>query len=98
MAETREFLHQLDEQIGDLEAGVRQLTVAVEQHDTDVTGLRAVRKDMIRERVETLLPDLSAATIARVDGEVPGFLTPAQVETLVARARQTYEAQLARLL
>ena len=98
MAETRELLQQLDEQIGDLDAGVRQLTTSIERHDADVTGLGNVRRELIRGRAEALLPDLAPATIARLEGEVPGFVTAAQVAAMVARAAAIHEAQRARLL
>jgi hypothetical protein len=98
MADTRALLDQLDAQIADLDAGVRQLTTTIERYDADVTGLRAMRKDVIRGRAEALLSDLAPATLARVASEVPGFVTAAQVQGMIERAAAIHEAQLTRLL
>ncbi len=80
MAETREFVNELDGQIGSIRTSLNALSDTIGERATTLKRLGVRRQEIIGSVVVVLLPNLDPATVVALGEKLPGFITPEQVK------------------
>lgn len=97
MATKEQFLSELDAQIIDLRTNLSQIGDTVKTNLDTITDLKNKRVTRLAEYLANLVPDLSDATIQKLNAQLPGIVTSSQVQMMLDGLKTTYGNQLTRL-
>jgi hypothetical protein len=97
MASLSEFSAELREQMEELDGLMQGVATQLDANSREIAAKKEERTALIREAALRLLPDLTAASFARVLAQQPSFMRAEEATSLVASEKDSVRQRLTRL-